>query len=162
MRNCNIKCKCSKCSLAHDSSTCVSTNIKCINCDGPHMATSYECPKRKSFIEMRQKMSTKNNIKKPHILQATPRLDSPVVFPKLPSLNLHSYNDGALSSNWSFGNKSTSTSTNQPLTSNDSDLFNTEEMKIVMSEVFSSLKRCKSKEDQLLLMFEIAAKYIYG
>jgi len=162
IRNCYIKYKCSKCSLEHDSSACTSTNTKCINCNGPHMATSLECPNRKSFIEMRQKLSSKNNIKKTNNPQSVPRLDSAVMFPKLPSSLSYPNNDRANNSNWSFGNPLFKTNQAPPNKKSESDLFSIDEIKTIFSDVFISLQKCNSKEDQLILIFATAAKYIYG
>lgn len=107
-RNCNVAFKCSKCGSAHETSTCTNTTLKCANCDGDHDSTSHDCPKRKAFIEMRQKMSAKNNQRKPPRL--APQLGNRTTFPELPqqktktNVNSSKTTENANNTNqWSFG-----------------------------------------------------------
>lgn len=44
----------------------------------------------------------------------------------------------------------------------NNDLFSMEEIPLIMGEIFTKLKGCSTKEQQLTLMISLAAKYIYG
>lgn len=122
MRNCNISFKCSKCGDKHESSTCTATTTKCANCGGDHGANDAACPKRKTFIEMRQKMSGKGNFRKPSKDRNTPQHESSKEFPQptrpgpqldndaeFPELPRQRINDKSAAENvnhtnqWSFG-----------------------------------------------------------
>lgn len=82
-RNCNVAEKCSKCSKNHPTSSCNETEFQCANCGGEHDASSPDCPKRKSFLEMRQKLSAKSN-KPKGISTQVPSTKSSADFPELP------------------------------------------------------------------------------
>lgn len=177
-RNCNVAFKCGICSGLHETSACSVEAVKCANCNGEHNAKDLDCPKRKSFMEMRQKMSVKNNKIKSKMTIAPPRLDSPLIFPELSSNNKKDSMNGSTRNNdtshqWPFVNKTTfnsmarpaSNKTDQPMlknAENADDLFTPHEISTVLNAVLQGLKKCKSKEEQLQLMFEIAAQYIYG
>lgn len=87
---------------------------------------------------MRKKMSTKSNTKKSNSFQDVQRFDSSVGFPTLTSRMFHSYNDAACSSNWPFFGQVTNNQSNFAILilekrDKESDQFNIEEMKIVMT-----------------------------
>lgn len=43
----------------------------------------------------------------------------------------------------------------------NSSLFSIQEMQVILGEMLSKMRECKSKEDQFQLMFSLAAKYVY-
>ena len=45
------KAYCSKCAGAHNFRDCKSSYRKCILCEGNHLAVSFQCPKRKEYIQ---------------------------------------------------------------------------------------------------------------
>lgn len=46
--------------------------------------------------------------------------------------------------------------------SDSSNLLNIQQLQIIMSDIMSKLRDCKSKEDQFNVMFSLAAKYVYN
>lgn len=177
MRNCNMNFKCSNCGLDHPSDNCNSPVTKCANCKGDHNSTSQNCPKRKAFLEMRSRLAASNN-KKPSKPTPAPR-NNLKNFPEMPkpsSRNLNAVSNAQSSQvktvNWSslFNSNSSAISSSasnnksqiyQP-TAGTADKFKIEEIGPIMIEVITGLGRCHNKEQQLILMFEIATKYIYN
>lgn len=159
MRNCNLKIKCSNCGLDHTSENCNSPVIKCANCKGDHNSTSQNCPKRQEFMDMRKRLATSNN-KKTVKPTPAPRMNLKN-FPEMnkpSSKNSNSAPDPqqAKSSNWSsIFNTKTKT------TSDSTNKFHINEIGPIMSEILAGLSKCQNKEQQLILMFEMASKYIY-
>lgn len=186
IRNCNISFKCSKCGSNHESSTCTADFLKCANCGGEHDANANDCPKRISFLEMRQKMSSKNNAKKS--LKEAPQLENLSVFPELKAKTSNfrttrgESNQRPSNNPWSFGpfgylkkkqssnphNIETTVIVPPAIPESDSSkgahptLFEPDMIGIIFGELLRSLKDCQSKEQQLQVMFEIATKYIYN
>lgn len=159
-RNCYVSIKCSKCGENHVASECSADLAKCANCGGTHLATSVDCPKRIAFLDMRQKMSAKNNRSKNGHTRTAPRINSPIMFPEL-----HRKSSELPTSNmiWPFVNKTTFNNiVSQNSQSSASTLFTPDEIKVVLPAIFQGLKKCQTKEEQLQVMFEIAAQYIYG
>lgn len=160
MRNCNLKIKCSNCGLDHLVENCNSPVTKCANCKGDHNSISPNCPKRKEFMDMRRRMATSNNKK---TVKPTPA----------PRMNLKNFPVMPQSSS---KNSNTSTAPPQASTSNWSSILNSKrptastgstnkflicEIAPIMSEILAGLSKCHNKEQQLILMFEMATKYIY-
>lgn len=184
MRNCLAKIKCSQCGLPHFIADCQSNAIKCANCNGDHLSTDKTCPKRKEFLEMRIKLSSNNNKTKANLKLAPidnnvnfpklqirnrkmstsshgpPQLESPLILPDLPAKPPNHQ------SKWPFQNRLTFNKVLKipdPVPKdNRNELFTSEEIKIVLSAVFQGLEKCRTKAEQLEVMFEIASKYIYG
>lgn len=176
-RNCSVKPKCSKCGESHQLVDCKSDSDKCANCQGNHPSTHPDCAKRKNFIEMRNKLSSQSNHKsksKPappprldarNFPQLNRKLDSPIIFPELPS----STAKGGTMGNFSLRFPTRMTFNNVVKEGNQKgqqasskELFKPEEIKVVLEAVFNGLNKCQTREDQLSLMFELAAHYIYG
>jgi len=162
-RNCFMKFKCATCGLDHPSETCNSPVTKCANCKGDHASTSQSCPKRKEFIDMRSRLAASNNNKKSTKPTPAPR-NNLNNFPKLPkstSTNPNVANDTQLpqlkTADWSSLFNSNSSA--KPTTTNK---FQLNEIGPIMSEILTGLNRCQNKEQQLILMFEMATKYIYN
>ena len=163
MRNCFMKFKCSNCGLDHPSENCKSPITKCANCKGDHTSTSENCPKRKEFIEMRNRLAASNN-KKSTRPTAAPRKNLQN-YPNLPKSQTNGSNSSNIvqlpqpkNTDWSSLFNSNS-SAKTPMAANK---FQLNEIGPIMSEVLSGLSRCQNKEQQLVLMFEMAAKYIYN
>lgn len=178
IRNCHVTSECENCGENHNVKDCSSPTTKCANCSGDHPSTSVTCPNRQQFIEMRMKMSSKNNKTKPSLktkdnLLSNNALNSPIEFPELPSWRTKTVPSTSSNLNdpnpWSFGTRwpiSTTSMTfnnvvNQSTSHTQIDLFTGEEIKTILPVIFNGLRKCQSREDQLQLMFEVAAKYIY-
>lgn len=167
MRNCNMSPKCVNCGLEHLSDSCNSPIVKCANCKGEHQAVSIDCPKRKEFIEMRNRLasSTNKTNKKP-----TPAPRKNIVnFPNMPnsSTNVNKAADGAIAdttdfNSWSNLFKKNRQTPPKPANNDPSNLFKPEEIGPIMVDLLTGLKACSNKEQQLIVMFEIATKYIYN
>lgn len=169
-RNCHLEMRCEKCSGKHDSAKCIIDTNKavCCNCKGNHFASNKTCKKREEFISMRMKLSSAANSKQVTRNQSRPFSYKMNEFPALhPNARIPT-------STWPFGNQWTfnrkshidlqppAPTTLNPTSDNVNNLFTTEEIISVTKEVFSGLKLCKSKEEQLEVIFAVAAKYIYG
>jgi hypothetical protein len=166
MRNCYLQPKCAKCGMDHMTDVCTSPIEKCANCKGDHPSTSVECPKRKDFIKMRAKLASSNNTK-PAKPTPAPR-KSLENFPFM-AKSASSKNSTAISAsdkphpfNWSALFNNSPASSSQQSNTKAQEKFKIEEIGPIMIEIFTGLKKCQSKEQQLVLMFEIATKYIYN
>lgn len=155
MQNCNLKPKCPKCGLGHYLNECNSPVQKCANCKGDHLATDSNCPKRQEFLEIRKRLASSNN--KSSKIKPTPP-------PRKYVENLHMPTTSASAvkpnTNWSSLFQQNPPATVQPSTSNDK--FKPEEIGPIMVELLSGLRQCRNKEQQLVIMFEIATKYVYN
>lgn len=164
MRNCNMSPKCSNCGLEHLTEKCNSPIQKCANCKGDHQSTSQECPKRKEFIQMRSRLAAANN----KTSKPTPAPRKTIEnFPKLTKSSNSNPNERNLKQNessitqWSQLVKN---NVNNPVRDNGSNSakFSVEEIGPIMKDLLTGLKVCRNKEEQLIVMFEIATKYIYN
>lgn len=170
IRNCNMPPKCAKCGLNHLSDDCDSPVQKCANCKGDHTAISLECPKRKEFIEMRNRLASSNN-KSSRKPTPAPRKNLNN-FPNLKPTNMVQYNttprwaaQRPTNTNvWSNLFKDNSNKPSHSTTNNNpaQSIFKAEEIGPIMVELLTGLRGCQNKEQQLVVMFEIATKYIYN
>lgn len=159
MRNCNLKIKCSNCGLDHSFENCNSPVTKCANCKGDHNSISPNCPKRKEFMDMRKRLASSND-KKTVKPTPAPRMNLknfPVMPQSSKNKNTISARPQANTSIWSSMQNSKT-----PTASTDSsNKFLISEIAPIMSEILAGLSKCQNKEQQLVLMFEMATKYIY-
>lgn len=170
MRNCNLNKKCMKCGeLTHESDQCNAQSAKCANCGEKHQADDPSCSTRGKFIEMRTKLSSANQK-----IRQKPKAKDIVVndttFPRLNKMH-HQHEEKTHQWPFSYGNRVTfnkiggidstpgsSKQSSQP----SNELFSVEEIMSITKDVFTGLKLAKSKEEQLEVIFRIAANYIYG
>lgn len=159
MRNCNMNPKCGNCASDHLTENCNSPIKKCVNCKGDHQSSLLECPKRNEFIQIRTRLSSSNN--KSAKPTPAPRINMGN-FPKLTkSMNSFANNQNQYSQNiaqWSNVVKQG----NKISTGTTSDKFKPEEIAPIMMDLFSGLSTCQNKEQQLIVMFEVATKWIYN
>jgi len=165
MQNCNMKPKCSTCGLEHYPNECNSPVQKCANCKGDHLATDFNCPKRQEFLEMRKRMASSNkksSTNKPTHAQrkVTENFPKTTRFYPTQSQPTSTSADKPFATNWSSLFKNNTAPIVQPSTSNDK--FKPEEIGPIMVELLSGLRQCQNKEQQLIVMFEIATKYVYN
>lgn len=169
MRNCNLNFKCSNCGLDHNSDNCTSPVTKCANCKGDHVSTAPDCPKRKEFMEMRSRLASNNNNRKTSKPTPAPRMNLKN-FPEMSNLSSKITSSAvsrsapaappssqAKTSTWSSVLRN-NTSTYQSA----HNKFQINEIGPIMNEILSGLSRCQNREQQLVLMFEMATKYIYN
>lgn len=165
MQNCNLKPKCPTCGLGHYLIDCNSPVQKCANCKGDHLATDSNCPKRHEFLEMRKRMASSNkksSTNKPTTAQraAIGNFEKPMRFYTAKSQSTSAAADKPFAPKWSSLFKNNPAPIVQPSTSNDK--FKPEEIGPIMVELLSGLRHCQNKEQQLIVMFEIATKYVYN
>lgn len=159
MRNCNLNPKCGNCASDHLTENCQSPVRKCVNCKGDHQSSLLECPKRNEFIQMRTRLSASNNKSAKPTPAPRKNLGN---FPMLnKSTNSIANNQIQFSQNinqWSKVVKQGIKSS----TGTTSEKFKPEEIAPIMKELFSGLSTCQNKEQQLIVMFEVATKWIYN
>lgn len=159
-KHCFMPFKCMKCSGAHESSKCPLNSpdtkripddqLKCVLCGGGHSARYKDCPKRLSFMEMRQNLRSKipqqkqripryinsninnSNLQVNHTLQPTVRLESIASVLKKAA----------------------------PVNDPSADLYSSTECVKIFNELFSALSTCRTKADQIYTLTTIALKYI--
>lgn len=159
-KNCHLNLNCRKCGGRHETPTCSETAVKCSNCNGDHQADDKDCPKKIAFMQMRQKLSTANQATK-RVTYTKPRFEASD-FPPLSAAPRQPNFWSAPSPQLAHFNRTISNQNLQQIGSNPDELFSHQEILAVTQEVLSGLRRCKSKEDQLNLIFSISIKFIYG
>lgn len=155
--------KCAKCGLNHTMDIGNSPIQKCANCKGDHLSTFPECPKRKEFMQMRSRLASAKN-KKSNKPTPAPmkRIDNFPILDKTSSSNPNHQNQNpSRIADWS---KIVKHNTNHPETANvtNSEKFKIDEIGPIMKDLLSGLRVCHNKEEQLIIMFEIATKWIYN
>lgn len=173
-RGCHLPPACGVCAEPHPTSECPllvekraqnkaridEALLKCINCGGHHTASYKECeylqrvkPQIKRSRLWAQNYST-NTPTEPQYIQSPPDLQRD--FPALqrphwqaPSQQHHQQQHQPPQFNVNHG-------------SDNSNLFNIQEIQIIMRDIMTQLRNCKSKEDQFNVMFTLAAKYVYS
>lgn len=174
-RNCHLETICAKCSIkGHSGETCsvLEADFKCSNCGGNHIATDLDCKSRSSFIEMRQKRSAANNKTKiPHKgTNEFVRTNDEIMFP---ALKTNSNRGDTLPSplpaggEWFFKNRTTfnpmrSRNANDAASTKDENLFSTSEILQITKDVLAGLASCKTKQQQLEVIFGICSTYLNG
>lgn len=162
--NCHRPSKCIKCADNHNSSSCpvakqspdgvIPTHkLKCVNCGGNHTANFSGCEYLSNQTKVKREKKQKQN--KPSFSNN----DFPTILPN---------------STPSYNPFNTKTDTNpfrirgqqNPSFSNvcageSNKLFSSDELVAIISETFSCLKNCSTKEDQLMVIFKIVQKYCY-
>lgn len=155
-KNCHLQIRCPNCGEEHDINDCTlpKESPKCCNCSGSHAATFKQCQSRTDFILMKQRHSSKKqNFRRQPVFQQSYDRDFPSTLKQKPPTFNPLFN-------WS-----TRSHHQVPEVTEDKQdelLFNTEEMMQIMRDVLMSLKSCKTKTDQLLLIAQIALKYVNG
>lgn len=149
---CAVKSFCSKCSGTRKTDECTSDIIKCANCGANHQSSSPDCPNRKSYIEIKQRIMNKNSRFQKrsghvngnsHVSSAPNHSGNNSQFPAL--------HTGAPPVNgWS----------NLKTNKNNNDLLSFDEIKNITFELINKLKACKCKLDQFEVVSSIAFKFL--
>lgn len=150
-KNCHLPSRCSKCAGKHTTSDCQQTeqnNYKCCLCGNSHTSKDQNCPKRINYIKMQLNRSTKNSqnitktIEQPKNFQLNTKN-----FPSLPVRKEQKF------SSWLSGLNP------QPKQTNN-DLFSTQELLELTTELITNLQNCRTKMDQFQVITQLAIKYI--
>lgn len=187
IRNCHLQTVCVKCGHAdHSGESCevLADKFKCSNCNGNHLANDPNCKSRTDFVEMRKKLSAANNKTEPKKTREFAR--SNAMFPALPIPKNSNFGESGpkityparsipassspVDGNWIFKNKATFAPT-RPSNFRDAlrnsapeedTLFSTSEILQITKDVLHGLAACKSKQQQLEVIFEICSTYLNG
>lgn len=178
---CGMNSKCVACAGDHRSSECPlllekrrhnkthldASLLKCCHCGSNHTASFLDCPKRQLYIETKKAANRNYRGSMPtpptnsynstsnynnNYPQYKPR-NRPVLGDITSTISHAHINDSIEYNNHSLPQQSSR---------NNSDLFTLDQLNIICAEMMSKLSVCKTKEDQFLLMFNLATKYVYG
>lgn len=136
--------------------------LKCGLCGQNHAANYVKCESRLRFIDrqihLRNQNQAKNNKKPPLINQRKHNFApaSDLINANFPSINIENAANGLA---WSQPN-----SQHHPnlMTFNNNDLFTPPELMAIMKDMTSKLRPCKTKEEQIFVLWEIVTNYVYG
>lgn len=143
----------------------------CCNCGRNHLASSPECPERSKFQLIQQKLADRNkrNNEKSfnHIREDFPDtlLNRGLMNPPAPAAPTHPmYNRGATYSQTMQNPPPPHQSNNTFINDGNcvEDLFTFEQVNSLLSEMISSLNKCRTKADQFDVITHLAFKYVYG
>lgn len=192
--HCNLPTVCGLCTGAHNQIECenlasyengIYCSIKCNNCDGKHPANSLQCPKRQDFINMRELLSRKANLRNRRQgpepdLAFEDKLKYPSLRPprRAPDLIHKQQQPNRLNFQDTYASQLSSTTNNQQFRSQppvvrqncpenhhqdaSDDLFTPKELLHLTREMVTSLKGCRNKEQQFDAIAHLALKYLYG
>lgn len=145
---CRVKMYCALCAGNHKTTDCKEQKFKCANCNGDHKALSPECPKREEYKQIRQRTQPRNRLRSQQFNTAS---NYDVNFP-------NSLNQNQRSNTNRMGyNQPNYQNTNN----NTGNLFSFEEIKNLTFELISSLRNCKSREEQFGVITNLACKFLY-
>lgn len=149
--------------------------LKCANCGGPHTASYRGCPARLEIIDLRQAMRERraNTQRKPSYNLAD-RNEFQRLPPPGPPRGNNSWRDNSsfyqqpshqyqqnLSSHHSNQHQHSRNNINQfQHHDNQNDLFNSDELYMIMEDFMSKLSSCRSKFDQIRIIGQITFKYL--
>jgi hypothetical protein len=171
-RNCYINPKCVKCGDAHLSESCPHQQLfesktkalKCANCKEEHPANYSNCQVRLNYIEFRKQLIEKERSKQGQKRIPKFQLNNNNHFPPPPQPT-------SKSPHWNFQQQqhqqhpATHNAWNkepiQTTSFGKGDLFSSKEIAVITSDVYSKLSNCRNKYDQIMVITEIVAKYIF-
>lgn len=174
--NCSMKPKCLVCANDHTTETCPhriprdqlkqqerngpvdKSCIKCSNCasaglQSNHTANWSGCPKRLEYYQIQQRIADRNPTNKKSKQLNWHRSD----FPLLPSTTNQTKSIPVQSET-----NQTESNPAQPDAIQNNDLFSASELQEIWVELFSKLRICQSKEEQLMTLGNMVIKYLYG
>lgn len=177
---CGMEPKCVACAGNHLSSACPlllekrrlnktqldTTLLKCCHCGANHTASFLDCPKRLAYIEKRQAENRKYRGNRPQPNKSTNIMSNyndnfPLYQPRNRPVLGDQIGARPFINNYYARNNSTPAQTQHTNPSNN-DLFTLEQLNNICAEMLSKLRDCNTKEDQFLLMFNLATKYVYA
>lgn len=172
-RNCFIKSRCATCGGEHKTQACETINenieAKCFNCGGDHSTKNRSCPKRAEFVKIRQQATTRhqpNRRKTPPAYTdvdfpalASPGAGSVRVVPNLQPLPLNQRQ--RVAENTTPPGFSQQPRENQPTSTGEgsSDLFSPQELLNIFIEMTTTLRGCKTRQEQVRTLGAFILKY---
>lgn len=172
-RNCFMKSRCATCGGQHKTQDCDKINenmeVKCFNCGGDHSTKNRSCPKRAEFVKIRQQATTRSQPNRRKTTPAFTNLD----FPALPSPRVGSdrvvpnLQPLPLNQRQKVAENTTPPGFNQqpreikPTTTEEgsSDLFSPQELLNIFIEMTTTLRNCKTREEQVRALGGFIVKY---
>lgn len=179
-KHCHIKTHCANCSENHDTKDCKSNTIKCANCMETHKSTDPVCISRKSFFEIREKLSARNKsstfTKRIHNEPSQSQFISNANdFPALKPINRNISSSAAATNKTDLASNDNSNfwanninktgflgSNNNNNTNSTSVLFSLDEINSLTAEMITLLSQCHTKADQFNCIAQLAIKYLYA
>lgn len=172
VQNCIMKPKCKYYSVDHGENTCPfkenEEKHRCANCAAQHPANSPICPYKDEYVRLKNltNKSTKYNHNSSSLQQNdTRRIDLPSLnwsdFPALQHPNAQNKSN-VIDDQLFHTNIGDNLSSNNNIhdASGKNDLFNFNELFGIFTDMITKLKFCKSKQEQLTALAEIAMKYV--
>lgn len=171
---CHMVSACMVCAQNHNTNTCpnkdnANFHYKCFNCSGNHKANDQNCPKKQEYVQIRQsanKRRPKQNVNNRngnyvHNQKSFPPMRNVNAEPprQAPATSYQSYANAAKSPKQQT-NVNGNQSDNDSNRNSNSNLFTAAELMQVFNEITSRMGKCKTKEDQITLLFDIASKYV--
>lgn len=143
---------------------------KCCNCQGDHFANDENCKFRQRYSDMRKRLSNSNRKEAQRYSHNPDNFDWSVNKERQASQPIQQivnegrprYSDAARSVNIaSVANAAREANVSQaPSANNSGDLFSLEEIMTITREIITRLENCKTKGDQLCVIYEVSAKYL--
>lgn len=183
--NCHLKERCAYCGECHLTKNCVERlrddfTYKCCNCGEPHRSTDSKCEKRKNFIEIQKKMSTRNQRQ---LGRLHPRAEYNYNESSFPTLT-HEQSKTTTrmrdlptpaeepaerepnQSHFAWNNNKTGSypkNNNSSLFNlNNNHIFSFQEISSLVTDIIESLSSCTTKNDQFRVITTLTLKYLYG
>lgn len=180
-KNCNLPPRCSKCAGKHESATCLRDNFPqpeqtyvCCLCGDAHSSRDRNCPKRINYIKMKlSRSSSKPNHSSnqnhsdqrfhqqaPHeqhsLQQASHQQHFTRSDAEFPALKVH---QGRKFSDW-FTQSQPNPPQIEVNRNGDVELFTTQQLLELTTELISNLRACRTKMDQFQVITKLAIKYV--
>lgn len=168
--HCHLPPKCLICSGDHLVSECEvketeSNRVQCANCKQQHLADEYDCPKRKEYIALKNRISNRSqpNKRQPgadyNLSQANfPQLVSTAVAPH----NRSNQFSRPLPSYSSVVRNNLNSNRNNANINVQTDLFSPQEIMELTNELIVKLAQCNSRADQFNVIVDLSVKFLYG
>ncbi len=174
--NCHILPKCVRCGEQHESINCVYladgaskipvSKVKCANCDGAHTANYHLCPARQEYLSIKDRIQ----LRQPKGVHRTSQhfrsntLDPRTRANQTGDFTHHTNhtNNFSFNKNKNLNNTYANVVSGNVNNQNNSsfDLFKPDECIKIMTELITSMRNCRSKSDQLMVIANLTMKYI--
>lgn len=172
-RNCYMKSRCATCGGEHKTQACNTINenieVKCFNCGGDHSAKNRNCPKRAEFVKIRQQATTRNQPNRRRTPPAFTNMDFPAlaslgvgsarVVPNLQPLPLNQWQKVADNTSPPGFSQQPRENKPAPTEESSSDLFSPQELLNIFIEMTTTLRDCKTRQEQVRALGGFIVKY---
>lgn len=126
--------------------------VKCANCGKNHTANFSGCAKRHHYLTIQQRIRQENQMRHQHRVAKPPYENNERSFPSFGNPN-----PLAQGNPWHHNTPLGETNNHE-----QTDLFNGQECSIIMKEMMEKLSNCRTKCQQIQVMWDISTKYVYG